>query len=113
MEQDPKIVMSRSKYDFSNPGWSKEFISSLKSGAQELDEELIKSILSKVDDSSLSTESVNKLLMRLGNAALVRESKRMKDQAAQRDINNLIKQLSLGNKNPGIGTTGVKGLKNV
>lgn len=47
------------------------------------------------------------------NPALVRESKRMKDQAAQRDIKNLIKQLSLGNENPGIGTTRVKGLKNV
>ena len=37
----------------------------------------------------------------------------MKDQAAQRDINNLIKQLSSGNENPGIGTRRIKGLKNV
>ena len=46
------------------------------------------------------------------NTALVRERKRMKDQAAQKDINNLIKQLSSGNDNPGIGTRRIKGLKN-
>ena len=48
------------------------------------------------------------------NPALVREAARMgKDQTAQKDINNLIEQLSLGNDNPGIGTRRVKGLKNV
>jgi len=37
------------------------------------------------------------------NPALVREAQRMgKDQAAQKDVNNLIEQLSLGNENPGI-----------
>ena len=36
-----------------------------------------------------------------------------KDQRAQRDVNHLIEQLSLGNENPGIGTRRVKGLKNV
>ena len=48
------------------------------------------------------------------NPALVREAQRMsKDQAAQKDVNNLIEQLSLGNENPGIGNRRVKGLKNV
>ena len=48
------------------------------------------------------------------NPALVREAERMgKDQAAQKDVNNLIEQLSLGNDNPGIGNRRVKGLKNV
>lgn len=48
------------------------------------------------------------------NPALVREAERMgKDQAAQKDVNNLIEQLSLGNANPGIGNRRVKGLKNV
>ena len=48
------------------------------------------------------------------NPALIREAKRMgKDQAAQKDVNNLIEQLSLGNDNPGIGNRRVKNLKNV
>jgi hypothetical protein len=48
------------------------------------------------------------------NPALVREAERMgKDQAAQKDVNNLIEQLSLGNENPGIGNRRVKGLKSV
>ena len=48
------------------------------------------------------------------NPALVREAERMgKDRAAQKDVNNLIEQLSLGNDNPGIGNRRVKGLKNV
>ena len=48
------------------------------------------------------------------NTALTREAERMgKDQAAQKDVNNLIEQLSLGNDNPGIGNRRVKGLKNV
>jgi len=48
------------------------------------------------------------------NPALVQEAERMgKDQAAQKDVNHLIEQLSLGNDNPGIGNRRVKGLKNV
>jgi hypothetical protein len=48
------------------------------------------------------------------NPALVREAQRMgKDQAAQKDVNNLIEQLSLKNENPGIGNRRVQGLKNV
>ena len=48
------------------------------------------------------------------NPALVREAARMgKDRAAQKDVNNLIEQLSLRNDNPGIGNRRVKGLKNV
>jgi hypothetical protein len=37
----------------------------------------------------------------------------VKDQAAQKDVNHLIEQLSLGNENPGIGNGRIKGLKNV
>jgi len=48
------------------------------------------------------------------NPALVREAERMgKDSAAQKDVNNLIEQLSLGNDNSGIGNRRVKSLKNV
>jgi hypothetical protein len=48
------------------------------------------------------------------NPALIREAERMsKDQAAQKDVNHLIEQLSLGNDNPGIGNGRIKGLKNV
>ena len=48
------------------------------------------------------------------NPALIREAERTgKDQAAQKDVNNLIEQLSLGNDNPGIGNRRVKNLKNV
>lgn len=36
-----------------------------------------------------------------------------KNQAAQKDVNNLIEQLSLGNGNPGRGNIRVKNLKNV
>ena len=47
------------------------------------------------------------------NPALVREAQRIrKAQAAQKDVNHLIEQLSLGNENPGIGNQRVKGLKN-
>jgi hypothetical protein len=42
------------------------------------------------------------------NPALVREAERAgRDQAAQRSLNNLVEQLSLGNRNPGIGTENV------
>ena len=46
--------------------------------------------------------------------SLIREAERMgKNQAAQKDVNNLIEQLSLGNDNPVIGNRRVQGLKNV
>jgi len=48
------------------------------------------------------------------NPALVREAERMgKDQAAQKDVNNLIEQLRSGNNNTGIGNRRVKSFKNV
>jgi hypothetical protein len=48
------------------------------------------------------------------NPALVREAERVgQDQAAQKDINHLTEQLSLGNDNPGIGTESVKILKGI
>jgi hypothetical protein len=48
------------------------------------------------------------------NPALIREAERMgKDQAAQKDVNNLIEQLSLGNDNPGTDNRRAKNLKNV
>jgi putative component of toxin-antitoxin plasmid stabilization module len=48
------------------------------------------------------------------NPRLGREAEKIiKDQAAQRDINHLIEQLSLNNKNPGTHNKKVDGLKNV
>lgn len=45
------------------------------------------------------------------NPALICEAERMgRDQAAQKDVNNLIEQLSLENQNPGIGNRRVQGL---
>ena len=42
------------------------------------------------------------------NPALAREAERAgRDQDAQRSINNLVEQLSLGNRNPGIGTENI------
>ena len=42
------------------------------------------------------------------NPALIREAERAgRDQDAQRSLNNLVEQLSLGNRNPGIGTENV------
>jgi hypothetical protein len=42
------------------------------------------------------------------NPALIREAQRAgRDQDAQRSLNNLVEQLSLGNRNPGIGTENV------
>ncbi len=42
------------------------------------------------------------------NPALVREAQRAgRDQDAQRSLNNLVEQLALGNRNPGIGTENV------
>ena len=46
------------------------------------------------------------------NPALVREAQRAgHGQAAQRSLNNLVEQLALGNRNPGLGTENV--FKNV
>lgn len=48
------------------------------------------------------------------NSALVKAAEKMgRDEGAQRDVNHLIKQLSDGNKSPGLGSESVKGLKNV
>ena len=48
------------------------------------------------------------------NPVLIREAKRIgKNQAVQKNVNNLIEQLSLGNNNPGIINRRVKNLKNV
>ena len=48
------------------------------------------------------------------NPGLTREAQRAgRDQDAQRSLNNLVEQLSLGNRNPGIGNRRVKGLKDV
>ena len=42
------------------------------------------------------------------NNALIREAQKAgRDQDAQRSLNNLVEQLSLGNRNPGIGTENV------
>lgn len=44
------------------------------------------------------------------NPALVREAEQSgRDQAAQRSMNDLIEQLAMGNKNPGIGSKSLKG----
>ena len=70
VEQESKIVMMRTSSDLTNRKWVKEFITSIKGGAQELDEELIKSILSKVSESNLDVPSINKILERIVEATL-------------------------------------------
>ena len=67
IEQEPKIVMSRTKSDLTNRKWIKEFISSIRGGG---DEKLIKSILGKVAESELDVPSINKILERIADAIL-------------------------------------------
>ncbi len=70
IEQKSKIVMIRTSSDLKNRKWVKEFITSIEGGAQELDEELIKSILSKVSESNLDVPSINKILEKIVEATL-------------------------------------------
>ena len=67
IEQEPKIVLSRTKSDLTNRKWMKEFIFSIRGGG---DEKLIKSILSKVAESELDIASINKILERIADAIL-------------------------------------------
>jgi hypothetical protein len=63
-------------------------------------------------DENVKAEKIEIVYRIKENPALVREAERAgRDQDAQRSLNNLIEQLSLGNQNPGIGTENV--FKNV
>ena len=67
-EQKPKILMSKIKSDLKDPRWVKEFILSIKhGGAQDPNEKLIRSILSKISDSDWDIPSINKILQRIGD----------------------------------------------
>ncbi len=70
IEQESKIVMIRTSSDLTNRKWVKKFITLIKGGAQELDEELIKSILSKVAEYDLGVPSINKILKTVVEATL-------------------------------------------
>jgi hypothetical protein len=59
-------------------------------------------------DENVKAEKIEIVYKIKENPALVREAERAgRDQDAQRSVNNLIEQLSLGNQNPGIGTENV------
>jgi hypothetical protein len=59
-------------------------------------------------DENVKAEKIEIVYRIKENPALVREAERAgRDQDAQRSLNNLIEQLSLGNQNPGIGTENV------
>jgi hypothetical protein len=59
-------------------------------------------------DENLKEKKIEIVYRIKENSALIREAERAgRDQDAQRSINNLIKQLSLGNRNPGIRTENV------
>jgi putative component of toxin-antitoxin plasmid stabilization module len=59
-------------------------------------------------DQNVKAEKLEIVYRIKENPALVREAERAgRDQDAQRSLNNLIEQLSLGNPNPGIGTQNV------
>jgi len=59
-------------------------------------------------DENVKAEKIEIVYRIKESPALVREAERAgRDQDAQRSLNNLIEQLSLGNQNPGIGTENV------
>ena len=59
-------------------------------------------------DENLKEKKIEIVYKIKENPALIREAERAgRDQDAQRSINNLVEQLSLGNRNPGIGTENV------
>ena len=69
VEERSKIVLIRRKSDLMNPEWVKKFIFSIR-GGEEVDESLIISILSKVEESDLDVSSINKILLKLGDSIL-------------------------------------------
>ena len=62
IEQESRIVMSRTSSDLTNRKWIQDFICSIKGDANE---RLIKSILGKVAESELDVSSINKILERI------------------------------------------------
>ena len=65
-----------------------------------------------ITDENITDEKIEIVYRIKENPALAREAKRSgRDQDAQRSLNNLVEQLSLGNRNPGIGTENI--FKNV
>ncbi len=72
IEQKSRIVMSQTSSDLTNRKWIQKFICSIRAGGSDdaLDEELIRSILSKVAQSELDIPSINKILKSIANAAV-------------------------------------------
>ena len=66
----PRIVLIRTKSDLRNPQWIKELISGIRGGDDTLDEELIRSIISKVSESDWDIPSINKILKKLAEGTL-------------------------------------------
>ena len=62
-------IRIRTKSDFQNSQWLKEFISTLR-GGRENEEELIRSIISKVSQDDWDIPSINKILKKLAEVTL-------------------------------------------
>jgi hypothetical protein len=69
VETQPKILLIKMKSDLNNSKWVEDWIVSLR-GGEEVDESLIRSILSKVGESDLDVSSINKILLKLGDSIL-------------------------------------------
>ena len=69
VETQPKILLIKMKSDLKNSKWVEDWIVSLR-GGNEVDENLIRSILSKVEESDLDVASINKILLKLGDSIL-------------------------------------------
>jgi len=68
--KEPRIVLIRTKSDLRNPQWIKELIFGIRGGYDTLDEELIRSIISKVSESDWDIPSINKILKKLAEVTL-------------------------------------------
>jgi len=68
--KEPRIVLIRTKSDLRNPQWIKELISGIRGGDDTLDEELIRSIISKVSESDWDIPGINKIFKKLAEVTL-------------------------------------------
>ena len=66
----PRIILIRTKSDLRNSPAIKELVSEIRGGSDVLDEELIKSIVSKVSESGWDIPSINKMLKKLAEGSL-------------------------------------------